>query len=123
VAKLTTNVTLSVACERYLTRIDAEGQSETSIRTARYALARFQKAVATRRAPDPMLHTITPQMMDDYCYGTDGIRRGISAISFNRYRSCLNQLFEYGIAMRWVDTNPMAAISRSRPDAPRAGCY
>jgi integrase len=119
-SKLTTNVTLSVACDRYLTRIEAEGQSQTSIRTARYALARFQKAVATRRTPDPLLHTITPQMMDDYCYGTDGIRRGISAVSFNRYRSCLNQLFEYGIAMRWTDVNPMQAIGRARPDMPKS---
>lgn len=119
-AKLTTNVTLSAAIERYLVRIESEGQSETSIRTARYALARFQKAVATRRAPDPLLHTITPQMMDDYCFGSDGIRRGIGAISFNRYRSCLNQLFEYGIALRWCDSNPMQAIGRARPDAPKS---
>lgn len=109
---------LSQACERYMTRITAEGQATSSIRTAHYALLRFRKAVAVRqpRDPDPYLHLITPVVMDDYCFGENGIRRGISARGFNRYRSILNGLFEYGIAMRWCDTNPMQAIGRSRPD-------
>lgn len=110
------NVRLSEACARYLNRIQQEGQSETSIRTARYALSRLQKAVGTRSEPDPYLHLITASMMDDYCFGENGIRRGVSAVGFNRYRSCLNQLFEYGLAMRWCDTNPMQAIGRARPD-------
>lgn len=114
------NVPLSYAIDRYLTRITAEGQSEASIRTARYALARFQKAVATRKVPDPYLHLITTQAMDDYCFGEDGIRRGISAIGFNRYRSVLTQMFEYAKLMGWCDSSPMAGINRARPDAPKS---
>lgn len=115
---LRTNIRLDEAIEKYLTRIKNEGQSDRSIYTARYALRRMQKAVASRREPNPYLHLITAAMMDDYCYGVDGIRANIKAISFNRYRSVLKVFFDYAINMRWCDTNPMSAISPARPDMP-----
>lgn len=113
------NIRLNDACARYLERIKNEGQSETSLYTARFALGRFQRAVATRQEPNPWLHSITPAMMDDYCYGPKGIRRDIAAVSFNRYRSVLKVFFEYALMMGWTDVNPMDAIGRARPDAPK----
>lgn len=113
------NIRLNEAIDKYLGRIANEGQSSTSQRTALYALRRFRAAVATRREPNPYVHTITREAMDDYCYGADGIRRGIQAVSFNRYRSVLRVFFEYALLMRWTDTNPMDAIGRARPDAPK----
>jgi len=85
-----TNIRLSDAAGRYLARIKNEGQSESSQYTARYALSRFQKAVATRKTPDPYVHEITKEDMDDYCYGPGGIRENVAAVSFNRYRSVLS---------------------------------
>jgi integrase len=117
--KTKTNIRLAEACARYLERIKNEGQSETSQYTARYALARFRKAVATRQEPNPYVHTITREEMDDYCYGPAGIRKDIAAVSFNRYRSVLKVFFDYAILMRWTDVNPMEAIGRARPDAPK----
>lgn len=114
------SIRLAEACERYLERIKNEGQSETSIYTADYALKRFRKAVATRKQPNPWVHEITPADMDDYCYGPNGIRRDIAAVSFNRYRSVLKVFFEYALTMRWTDVNPMDAINRARPDAPKS---
>jgi integrase len=117
------NIRLAEASDRYLERIKNEGQSDASQYTARYALSRFRKAVATAREPNPYLHTITPGDMDEYCYGPSGIRRNIEAISFNRYRSVLKVFFDYALMMRWVDKNPMDGISRARPDAPRQRLY
>ena len=115
------NKRLDEAVDLYLQRIANEGQSAASVKTARYALSRFRKAVAARqpRKPNPYVHEIDAGLMDDYCYGPDGIRRGISAISFNRYRSALMSFFNYALVMRWTDQNPMDAISRARPDKPR----
>lgn len=121
--RLRNNLRLSDACNRYLDRIAAEGQSPSSQYTARYALKRFQKAVATSRNPDPWLHDITKEDMDDYCYGPNGIRRNVQAISFNRYRSVLKVFFEYAVTMRWTDTNPMDVITRARPDMPKTRLY
>ena len=113
------NIRLHEACEQYLQRIKNEGQTETSVRTARYALSRFKKAVGSQREPNPYLHLITPANADDYCYGPAGIRRGIQAVSFNRHRSVLACFFEYALLLRWVDRNPMDGISRARPDTPK----
>lgn len=115
-----TNIRLTEASDRYLERIKNEGQSETSLYTARYALARFRKAVATSREPNPYVHLVTREDMDDYCYGPNGIRKDIQAISFNRYRSVLKSFFDYCLLMRWTDINPMDAITRARPDAPKS---
>lgn len=118
-----TNIRINEACERYLERIAAEGQAETTIRTTVYALERLKKALASRREPNPYVHTITPEKMDEYCYGKDGLRSGpkaITASTFNRYRSCLRVFFDYAVLMRWTDVNPMDGISSARPDAPRS---
>ena len=120
VSRSRTSLRLAEACERYLERIKNEGQSETSQYTALHALARFRRTVATRREPNPWVHTITPADMDDYCYGPNGIRRDIAAVSFNRYRSVLKVFFEYALTMRWTDINPMDAIGRARPDATKS---
>jgi integrase len=114
------NVRLNEAAAQYLTRITNEGQTATSVRTAHYALERFKKAVGSQREPNPYLHTITAALADDYCYGATGIRRGIAAVSFNRYRSVLVCFFDYALMMRWCDTNPMDGISRARPDTPKS---
>lgn len=115
------NVRLAEACDAYMDRIRNEGQAKASITTAHYALRRFRKAVATRREPNPYLHTITDADMDEYCFGTNGIRRGlngrgIAAVSFNRYRSVLIRFFDYALLKRWVDVNPMEAVPAARPD-------
>jgi len=121
------NIRLSSAVARYLDRIKHEGQSKTSQKTAYYALHRLQKAVATRSDPDPYVHLITDVMMDDYCYGPDGLRAGsdrwgnkqtIAAVSFNRYRSVLVNFFNHAELMRWTDLSPMAGIRPARPDTP-----
>jgi integrase len=115
-----TNIRLNEACERYLERIKNEGQSEKTLYTAHYALRRFRKAVATTREPNPYVHTITPADMDNYCYGPEGIRANVAAVSFNRYRSVLKTFFEYAMTMRWTDSDPMRGISRARPDMPKS---
>lgn len=114
------NVRLAEAIERYLERCVNEGQAERSVYTARYALSRFRRTVATRREPNPYLHTITSNVMDDYCFGANGIRRGIGSVSFNRYRSVLKVFFDHALIMRWVDVNPMDHIGRARPDPPKS---
>lgn len=114
------NIRLTDAIARYVERCTNEGQAERSVYTAKYALSRFQRAVATRREPNPYLHTITPNVMDDYCFGTNGIRRGIGAVSFNRYRSVLKVFFDFALTMRWTDINPMDHIGRARPDPPKS---
>jgi site-specific recombinase XerD len=114
------NIRLHDAIALYLERIANEGQSQTSVRTARYALARFVKAVGSTREPNPYLHLVTHAMVDGYCYGPSGIRKDIRAVSFNRYRSVLVVFFNYALLMRWVDTNPMEGISKARPDMPRS---
>lgn len=114
------NIRLNEACERYMERIKNEGQSAASLYTAHYALTRFRKAVATSREPNPYIHTIDAGAMDDYCYGPDGIRRNVAAVSFNRYRSVLKVFFDYALVMRWTDVNPMDGIGRARPDAPKS---
>ena len=119
-ARSKNNIRLHEACAQYLDRIKNEGQTETSVRTAFYALSRFKKAVGSRQEPNPYLHLISPAAADDYCYGPTGIRRGIQAVSFNRYRSVLVCFFEYGVMMRWVDQNPMDGIGRARPDTPKS---
>lgn len=117
------NIRLTDAIDRYLGRIAAEGQSPSSIYTAKYALTRLRKAVATRREPNPLLHSITAEAMDDYCYGENGIRRGVAAVSFNRYRSVLKVFFDYALRMRWCDINPCDAIPAARPDPPKSRLY
>lgn len=113
------NLRLDEAIEAYLTRIANEGQAPASQKTARYGLARFRKAVTSTREPNPYVHTISAQHCDDYCFGLQGIRRGIGAISFNRYRSVLKVFFDYALMMHWVDVNPMDGIGMARPDAPK----
>jgi integrase len=115
-------VRLGEACDRYLERIEREGHAATTQRTTTYALTRFKKAVASRREPDPLLHTITAEMMDDYCYGRNGLRsgdRGITASTFNRYRASLKVFWDYALTMGWVDANPMRGIGPARPEAPK----
>jgi integrase len=112
------NLRLSSAVARYLDRITNEKQSQTSVRTARYALTRFSKAVATKRDPDPWMHLITDTEMDTYFYGPGGIAEGIKSVSLNRYRSVLVTFFRYAEDMRWVDQSPMLGIGRARPDMP-----
>jgi integrase len=115
-------IRLSEACDRYLERIEREGHAATTQRTTTYALTRFKKAVASRREPDPLLHTITAEMMDDYCYGRNGLRsgdRGITASTFNRYRASLKVFWDYALTMGWVDANPMRGIGPARPEAPK----
>lgn len=114
---------LSSAVARYLDRIRNERQSEASQRTARYTLSRFQRAVASKRDPDPWMHLITDTMMDTYFYGEGGLSSGIDgkpvkSITLNRYRSVLISFFRYAEDMRWVDISPMQGIGRARPDAP-----
>lgn len=113
------NVRLEDAILQYLQRIENEGQAQASLYTARYALERFRKAVAGVREPNPLLHLLTAAQLDDYCFGTEGIRRDTKAITFNRYRSVLKVFFDYALLMRWVDTNPMDGIARARPDTPK----
>ena len=119
VARSKANIRLHEACAQYLDRIKNEGQTETSVRTASYALSRFKKAVGSQREPNPYLHLITPADADDYCYGPGGVRRDIRAVSFNRHRSVLVCFFEYALMMRWVDQNVFDGIGRARPDTPR----
>jgi integrase len=114
------NIRLLDASSRYQERIQNEGQAAASIKTARYALSRMARALATTREPNPWLHLITDRDMDTYCFGPNGIRRGIGSVSFNRYRSVLKVFFEYCLLMRWIDKNPMDAIPRARPDTPVA---
>lgn len=115
-----TNIRLAEAMDRYLERIKNEGQSEKSVYTADYALRRFKKAVATVREPNPYVHTITEDDMDRYFYGPRGVRLGVQAVSFNRYRSVLKVFFNYCVTMRWTDIDPMYGIDRARPDAPKS---
>lgn len=121
-SRMRSNIRLLDAIDRYMSKIDAEGQSEKSQYTARYALRRFAKALP---ATNPYLHMIGEDDIDRYFYGPQGIRRGaegqgLQAVSFNRYRSVLKVFFDYGVQMRWVDTNPVANIVRARPDAPKS---
>lgn len=116
------NIRLDDAIARYVSRIESEGQAPSSVRTARYALRRFRLAVTTR-GDSPMLHLITPERMDEYCFGPSGIRRGVAASSFNSYRSVLVSFFDYALRMRWTDVNVMDAIPAARPDAPRQHLY
>lgn len=110
------NIRLADAVEKYLARLQSEGQSAATVHSARHALGRFQRAAGNRREPDPFLHTLTAAMLDDYCYGPGGIRQGIRAVTFNRYRSVLRGFFEYAQLHRWVDINPMAAVLPARPE-------
>lgn len=112
------NIRLYEGCERYVARIQNEGQAERSVYTARYALSRFRKAVGTRREPNPYVHTISDVDMDEYCFGQGGIRAGVRAVSFNRYRSVLVSFFEYAVMKGWTDENPMSGIGRARLDQP-----
>ena len=68
------NIRLEEACERYIARIQNEGQADRSVYTAKYALSRFRKAVGTKREPNPYVHLISDHDMDDYCFGENGIR-------------------------------------------------
>lgn len=115
--KVRENIRLLQASDRYLSRIQNEGQSDSSIYTAKFTLKRLQKAVIPELKANPFIHLITPTIMDDYCYGPNGIRAGIQAVSFNRYRSVLKLFFDYAIAMRWTDVNPMSGVKPARPDA------
>lgn len=119
-AKSKHNMRLSAAVARYLDRIRNEKQSESSIYTAKHALQRFQRAVQTKRDPDPYLHLITDTMMDDYFYGPNGIAEGVKSVTINRYRSVLVLFFRYAEDMRWVDQSPMVGIHPARPDQPTA---
>jgi len=114
------NIRLLDAAARYQERIENEGQATASIKTAHYALRRMARAMATTREPNPWLHLITDADMDTYCFGPEGIRRGIGSVSFNRYRSVLKVFFEYCLLMRWIDRNPMDAVPRARADTPVA---
>lgn len=122
-SRLRSNIRLGDAIARYLERIGNEGQSDKSVYTAKYALRRFATAVATQREPNPLVHLITEDTMDRYFYGPEGIRRGVQAVSFNRYRSVLKVFFDYCYTMRWTDIDPMRGIDRARPDAPKQRLY
>lgn len=123
--KRRTNIRINEAIERYLERIKAEGQSDKSIYTARYALLRFAKAVAdTRNTMNPYVHEITESDCDEYCFGPKGIRqgqdgKGVAAVTFNRYRSVVYVFFKYAVRLGWCDTNPIAGVDPARPDAPK----
>lgn len=112
------NIRLSEAVAAYVQRIEREGQAERSVYTAKHALNRFQRAVATTRDPNPFVHLITEREIDNYFFGPNGIRQGIKSVSFNRYRSVLKLFFDYACLMRWTDVNPMSAVGRARPDMP-----
>lgn len=114
------NTRLREGIDLYIDRITVAGQSEFSIKTARYALDRFYRESGDLRKPNPYIHLITPEIVDTYCYGPTGIRRRIRAVTFNRYRSVLKLFFDYGCLMRWCDTNPVAAVLPARPDTPVA---
>lgn len=123
------NVRLWEACDKYLARIEAEGQAESSVKTTSYSLARLRNAIDAQRGRgiNPYVHTISPSDMDEYCYGKNGIRSGggtgngrpITAASFNRYRSSLKTFFDYAVGMGWTDQNPIDAIAQARPEAPK----
>jgi integrase len=115
------NIRLADAVNIYLERITNEGQAERSVYTAKYALRRFQKAVAAsqRKDPNPYVHTMTPDQLDEYFFGRNGVRKHVQAVSFNRYRSVLKVFFDYAVIKRWTDENPMVHIGRAKPDAPK----
>lgn len=123
VSKSRTNIRLDEAVRAYMARIANEGQSEFSQKTARYALARFERAMATRREPHPWVHLLAATDCDSYCFGPAGIRKDVKSITFNRYRSVLKVFFDYALMMRWTDTNPMEAVPPARPDAPVKRLY
>lgn len=115
-----TNIRLEEAIQRRLERIKSEGQSASSIYTTEHALDRFHRWLAAKqpRNPNPFVHLISPDRLDDYCFGKDGIRQGVKAVTFNRYRSVLKVFFDYCRDMRWIDQNPMTGVASARRDAP-----
>lgn len=119
VSKLRTNIRLQEACEAYVQRITNAGQAERTVYTVKYALDRFHREIATRRDPNPYVHTITEGQVDAYCFGPGGLRQNIGAAHFNRQRSVLKKFFDYAVLMRWADVNPVLAIDRARPDVDR----
>lgn len=118
--KSRTNIRLEDAIAAYELRIKNEGQAERTRYTAHYALERFRKAVATKGNPNPFLHSISPEQCDEYCFGKNGIRVGVTAVTFNRYRSVLKLFFDYAHRMRWVDVNPFLGIDPARGDPPKS---
>jgi integrase len=119
-SRLRNNIRLGDAIARYIERITAEGQSEKSCYTAEHALKRFHRAVATPREPNPYVHLLSDEDLDRYFYGENGVRRGVQAVTFNRYRSVLKVFYDYCLLMRWTDTSPMDGIQRARSDAPKS---
>lgn len=112
------NMRLEGAIASYLERITNMGQVKQSVSTAYHTLSRFQDAWAAAhpRDPNPYVHLITDSDMDDYCYGRDGIRKGVKSASFNRYRSVLVKFFDYCVTKRWADVSPMVEIEKARPE-------
>lgn len=113
------NIRINDAIEAYLERITNEGQSPATIRGTRYGLERFHRWLGKPSDPNPWVHSVTPKMIDQYCFGPEGIRRNVQAISFNRYRSQLKSFFEYAITMYWTDINPVDGLPPARPDMPK----
>lgn len=119
VTKLRTNTRLEAAIEAYIQRITNAGQADRTVYTAKYALDRFHRGIATKREPNPFVHLISEADIDHYCYGPDGLRQHVGAAFFNRQRSVLKKFFDYAVMMRWADTNPVLAVDTARPDAPK----
>lgn len=121
------NIRLGEACDRYLERITQQGQSVNTITMTKFALEQLRKTTAKGGYINPLVHTISPADMDDYCYGPNGMRsnstrtgKPLRASTFNRYRSALRTFFGYAVTMGWTDVNPMLGIASARPESPRA---
>ena len=114
-----TNIRLVEAVDYYLARLANEGKSEHTIKSVKYALLRFRDGV-TGRDKNPYLHTIDTPDLDRYFYGPKSLRSNMGAASFNNNRTTLKVFFDYAVMMRWVDVNPVEAIDKARPDAPKS---
>jgi len=114
------NVRLDDAAERYLLRIDTEGQSSASLKNNREQLDHLRGSLG-----NPFVHNIDRGQMDQYCFGRGGLRTNrltgepLAGTSFNIYRSILNSFFRYAVLMAWTDINPMSAVPMAKPDAPK----
>jgi integrase len=118
-SRLLSNIRLGDAVERFIARIEGEGQHDATVESARFTLKGLSDALGV----DRWVHSITAAVMDNYCYGPKGIRQGASgaglkAVSFNRYRSVLMSFFDYAVMMDWTDVTPMRGVAAAKPDMP-----
>lgn len=111
---VSSNIRLEDAVERYLSRIRNEQKSPASVNANAWQLKRLIEAL-----DNPWVHSITFEVIDNYCFGKGGIRLEVGGNSFNGYRAILNGFFEYALVMRWTDDNPVKSIPRAKPDTPR----